>query len=181
VLQPVADLLGRADAEIAAGRVWRAKELLRGNLSSRAEPALLERYGRLLEELGDRVEAGRYLFFSGSRLPEYEQPIALFLQRHAKKRSRRALIALIPAPVRRRRFQELPPTLQEDLRRLGVDESEFGGSSRSMRSSGPIAVGGTLPDWLAAAASTAIAMFFFAALVVGVIVICSWLWRLLFG
>lgn len=177
-MKPVADLLGRADAEIAAGRVWRAKELLRGNLSSRAEPALLERYGWLLEELGDRVEAGRYLFFSGSRRPEYEPPIALFLERHAKKNARRALIALIPAAVRRRRFDELPPALQEDLRRMGVHESEFGGVSRPI----PITAGGTrLPNWLAVAASTAIAVFFFAALVVGVIVICSWIWRLLSG
>jgi hypothetical protein len=180
-LKPVADLLARADAEIAAGRVWRAKELLRGNLSSRAEPALLERYGRLLDQLGDRVEAGRYLFFSGARQPEYEQPIGLFLERHVKKSTRGALIALIPAAVRRRRFDELPSTLQEDLRRLGVDASDFGGSSRSVRSFGPITAGGTLPGWLAAAASTAIAVFFFAALVVGVIVICSWMWRLLFG
>ena len=56
-MKPVTEIIARADAELSAGRPWRAKEILRGAISGRMEPAILERYGRLLDSLGERVEA----------------------------------------------------------------------------------------------------------------------------
>ena len=44
----------------------------------------LEAYGRLLDQLGDRTEAGKFLFLSGVRGPDVDPAIALVLARHAK-------------------------------------------------------------------------------------------------
>ena len=39
-----------------------------------------------LDQLGDRLEAGKFLFLSGMRKPDYAAPIALFLERYAASR-----------------------------------------------------------------------------------------------
>lgn len=66
----VQTILQRAERELHAGRIWRAKEILRGAVgSAQSDPLLLERYGQLLDALGDRYEAARYLFASGARGP----------------------------------------------------------------------------------------------------------------
>ena len=76
-------LYDRVDEAIQRGEVWRAKEILRGNIRLRRYDAdLFERYGRLLLDIGEMVEAGKYLFLSGRRSPEYEQAISVYLERH---------------------------------------------------------------------------------------------------
>lgn len=105
----------KADREIGNGRLWRAKEILQGRLSGADfDDALLERYGRVLLLMGDTLEAGRYLFASGVRKPEYAEAIGLFRSRHQAESSGE-LLASMPAMVRRRR---------ELLERL-VGEAEF--------------------------------------------------------
>lgn len=103
------------DREIGSGRLWRAKEILQGRLSGPDfDDALLERYGLVLLLMGDTLEAGRYLFASGVRKPEYAEAIGLFRSRHQAE-SPGKLLALMPAMVRRRR---------ELLERL-ISEAEF--------------------------------------------------------
>ena len=114
--------ISRANAEAAAGRHWRAKEILRGAIASGpVDPAVLEAYGRVLETLGDRVEAGKYLFLSGARDAGYAEPIALFVRRH-----RQNLVGQLPAAVRSQPFGGLPVVVQNELRDLGVRETAFG-------------------------------------------------------
>ena len=56
-------LYERVDEAIERGEMWRAKEILRGNIgTSSYDSQLYERYGRLLLDLGEMVEAGKYLF-----------------------------------------------------------------------------------------------------------------------
>ena len=56
------ELHRRVDEAIEQGETWRAKEILRGNIGSGSYDSLLyERYGLLLMELGELVEAGKYL------------------------------------------------------------------------------------------------------------------------
>jgi hypothetical protein len=164
----VTEIISRVDEEVANGRAWHAKEILRGTLATRAEPALLERYGRLLEELRDRYEAGRYLFLSGARRPEYAESIALFLARHASRRDA-DLVQQFPVAVRRLPFEQLPAVVQEELRQRGVRESRFSGAS-------PILP----PDpWWKRWPSMIGAWLFFAlfmsSLVVGFVQIMKWL------
>ena len=59
-MKNAADILARVDVELSVGRGWRAKEILSGNIrAGLVSPEILERYGVLLESLGDRLEAGK--------------------------------------------------------------------------------------------------------------------------
>ena len=121
------NLLNRVNAEIAAGRIWRAKEILRGNIASgRIEPEVLEAYGRLLARLGETPEAGKYLFLSGAREESYSEAIAVFRKRIANRKAS-DLVGQLPAAIRRRLFHELPPTVQRQLIELGLDPPLFAG------------------------------------------------------
>ena len=76
-------LYDRVDRAIQRGEVWRAKEILRGNIRVRGyDVDLYERYGRLLLDIGEMSEAGKYLFLSGRRSPEYEETVSVYLARH---------------------------------------------------------------------------------------------------
>ncbi len=76
-------LYDRVDNAIQQGQVWRAKEILRGNIRLRGyDVDLYERYGRLLLDIGEMPEAGKYLFLSGRWPPEYEEAISVYLERH---------------------------------------------------------------------------------------------------
>ena len=76
-------LYDRVDRAIQRGEVWRAKEILRGNIRVRGyDVDLYERYGRLLLDIGEMSEAGKYLFLSGRRSAEYEKATSLYLERH---------------------------------------------------------------------------------------------------
>ncbi len=75
--------LQRARSECAAGRPWRAKEILQGHIAaSPYSPLLYGEYGALLLELGDALEAGKYLLLSGSESPDHRTAIDLFLARY---------------------------------------------------------------------------------------------------
>lgn len=134
-------LIDRLEAEIAAGRRWKARELFQGRIGSEwPGPAACERYGVLLAELEDRVEAGKFLFLSGVRRPEYEDHISLFLSRHGRSGPRN-LAAQFPKSFRRQRFVDLPAQLQTELIALGVRKDAFGrrqGGTGSFRQR---------PDW----------------------------------
>jgi hypothetical protein len=113
-------------AELESGRLWRAKEILRGRLSSMAfDPGLHEAYGVVLLRVGDDYLAGMHLFISGVRLPEYQPAIDLFLHRH-RKAGWHSLAGLLPARARRLPLDELPPVVAAELRALGCPTSTKG-------------------------------------------------------
>lgn len=172
-MQPVVDILKRAEAEIASGRAWRAKEILRGALATRAEPELLERYGRLLESLGERYEAGKYLFLSGAQSPEYAEAIELFLTRNAARRDA-DFLKLFPVAVRRLPFEQLPARVREELNSR-VSKSRFTGT-------GPIVPPAryTWRDRRNMAAAFLITVIFLLALFLGLRQILRWVWRIVF-
>lgn len=166
-MHPIDVILKRAEAEIAAGRAWRAKEILRGALASRADAALLERYGRLLDSMGDRYEAGKCLFLSGVRLPDYAEAIDVFLTRNAG-RSDADLVQQFPSAVRRTAFGDLSPVVQEALRQRGVREGCFG--ARPPVPSPP----SSLSDRTTMLFGILIGLLFFLALGLGVARIIRW-------
>lgn len=119
-------LLDRVDAEVEAGRAWRAKEILRGHVAaSWPGQVVSERYGVLLANLGDRLEGDKYLFLSGVRKPEYTVHISLFLSRHGRSGPEN-LLAQFPRSFRRQRFLDLPLQLQSELSASGVRKDAFG-------------------------------------------------------
>jgi hypothetical protein len=103
------------------GKLWRAKEILSGRVGTFGySPALYEQYGYVLLQMQDLPEAGRFLFLSGARCPEYELAISIFLQRYG--RSGKSLAAAFPSSVRSLRLQDLPQLVAEELRARGVQE-----------------------------------------------------------
>jgi hypothetical protein len=113
-------ILERVEQALGRGEVWRAKEMLRGNIGSRGySPRLYERYGRLLLELDEKYEAGKYLFLSAQRCAEYEDAISRCLAR-ARKCSPRAIISSLPKGARLGDVSEYPEPLQSDLAQMGL-------------------------------------------------------------
>jgi len=166
-------IIARATAETDAGRMWRAKEILRGAIGGgRAEPSILEAYGRLLDALGDRVEAGKYLFLCGVRTPAYTEPILLFTRRN-RKRHGAAFAAELPAALRRHPFASLPDNVQEDLRAFGVGSEMF--DRRTAARATP------WPDRMATVGMVIVLLLLGFTFAVGVIVVTSWLWNAVVG
>ncbi|MBL7224225.1 MAG: hypothetical protein ISS72_10250, partial [Candidatus Brocadiae bacterium] len=108
----------RVDAAIAEGKLWRAKEILQGNLRTRGyDLELYERFGQVLLEMGDTLEAGKYLFLSGVRCPEYDEAIELYLSRYARKAPRN-LVGTFPRSARRANVADYPEAVRRVLRDL---------------------------------------------------------------
>jgi hypothetical protein len=166
-----ANVLKRGQDHIEAGEMWRAKEILRGTIARNPEAAILEAYGRLLDRLGDRLEAGKYLYLSGARNPQDEEAIALFMQRHVNRRGK-DFIALFPAAVRRQEFETLPGAVQEDFRRRGVTPSMMGPPVERQK-----LVASGMRAWQSAIA-IAIVLIFLLALGLGFWTMLVWLGRL---
>jgi hypothetical protein len=169
------DVLIRVETHLEAGRVWRAKEILRGTISGgRADVAILEAYGRLLVSVGDVVEAGKYLYLSGIRAPAYAEPIALFTQRHAKRRGK-DFVMQFPTVVRRQPFAALPVIVQDDLRQRGVTPDMLGTGAPRPRSNPPVS------SLVWNAVGTLIAGVFILALLLGSWTMLSWVGAFLFS
>ena len=119
----VTSKLKRTDAEIKAGRPWRAKEIFQGSLSDpeyALDPEFLEAYGILLDTLGDRFESGKYLFLSGRRKPSYREPIELFWHRNRNAHIK-SIITLFPRAIHKHGLGNLPQIVRDELRARGVD------------------------------------------------------------
>ena len=112
--------LDRVDEAIAAGELWRAKEILRGRIRGAPfDPDLFERYGQVLLRTGDDLEAGKFFLLSGKREAEYEAAIGLFLRRYSRGRWQR-MFSTFPRSVRNCRSSDLPAATRGDLAKLGV-------------------------------------------------------------
>ena len=119
-LDSVQLLLERAAAAEGEGQPWRAREILQGSIRSYpTDPRVLEAYGRVLDRLGDRIEAGKYLFLSGVRGSDVEGAIALFVARHGRG-DLQNLISQFPGPLRKARLADYPDVVAADLQALGL-------------------------------------------------------------
>ena len=117
----------RAEAEITSGRCWRAKEILRGCIGSgdyALNPELLEAYGALLDQLGDRQEAGKYLFLAGSTDPKHQEAIGVYMDRN-RRATANELVSRFPAAFRHHGLGHLPASVKAELERRGIDVREL--------------------------------------------------------
>ena len=117
------DLYQRVDEAVEKGEVWRAKEILRGNIASGSyDSELYERYGLLLTELGELVEAGKYLFLSGRRSPEYARAIDVYLSRYPADRPE-VLYHSFPSAARfSEQLSRYPLEVRRTLQKRGLPE-----------------------------------------------------------
>lgn len=91
------------DQAISEQKLWRTKEILQGRLSHpEVDLALLQKYGEVLLEMNDLIEAGRMLFCSGARDERFREAIDIFLSRNDRREPQRFL-ARLPSSMRRQR------------------------------------------------------------------------------
>lgn len=112
----------RALAEVEAGRLWRAKEILNGSLGNHPfSPELYKAYGDVLKRMGDLREAGKFLFLAGDDDENSFEAIKIFLN-HQQAAEQKAFYATFPAKARLARLSDYPPLVAEELRRRGFQE-----------------------------------------------------------
>lgn len=115
------DVLERAENEISNGNLWRAKELLHRSVGhSDYKIEIYEKLGNVLLQMNDLVEAGKYLFLSGVRKPEYEKAIRIFLQKYEGKPYN--LFHPFPRSAKLSKISEYPQTVADKLQELGLPE-----------------------------------------------------------
>jgi hypothetical protein len=82
---------------------------------------LFEMMGTVLLRMGDLPEAGRFLFLSGVRRPEYLEAIELFLSKHRSK-APHEFVHVLPRKARLRTVSEYPHEVAQVLREIGCPE-----------------------------------------------------------
>ena len=114
----------RARTLLDAGDPAAALPLLAGSCFGAGYDAdYFELLGRALLGCGQADNAGRFLFLSGARLPEYSVVIVGFLMRHGDPHNFRQLQSRLPERVRVMwRIAKFPPVVAAELRALGWPE-----------------------------------------------------------
>jgi hypothetical protein len=115
-------IVDKARREIENGNLWRAKEILQGAIRSEGyDVELFEMMGTVLLRMGDVHEAGRFLFLSGIRRPDYQEAIEIFLSRHRRKHAH-DFVDLLPRKARLSRVSEYPDEVARAFRDMGFPE-----------------------------------------------------------
>lgn len=114
-------IIDKAERELAKGNLWRAKEILQGSLPSAGyNVKLFETLGVVLRQMGDLPEAGKFLFLSGVRKPEYEEAIDVFLRKYGKKPHN--FFRALPRTARLSKISDYPKATASALRELNLPE-----------------------------------------------------------
>ena len=114
--------LDKARRELEQGNLWRAKEILQGAIrNENYDGQLYEMMGTVLLRMGDLPEAGRFLFLSGLRRPEYLEAIEMFLSRHRPKKPEE-FFHVLPRRARLKTVSEYPAEVAQVLREIGFHE-----------------------------------------------------------
>ena len=92
---------------------------MQGNIANGYDPDIYERYGQVLLQMGDLVEAGKFLFLSGQRDSTYGESIDLYLKRFAKADHRR-FISTFPKAARLSKIEDYPEVVQSYFAENGI-------------------------------------------------------------
>ncbi|GJL66431.1 MAG: hypothetical protein NPIRA05_14020 [Nitrospirales bacterium] len=118
------------ERQISLGNLWRAKEILQGRLvGSRYDTDLYERYGNVLLEMKDDLEAGKFLFLSGVQKPEYEKAKYLYLDRYGGKPTG-GLFHTFPHSAQVSPIEDFPESVLAELEKNGHNRSAVKGQTR---------------------------------------------------
>ena len=111
----------RARTLLDAGDAPAALRLLEGSCYGAGyDIDFFELLGRALLACGRAENAGRFLFLSGARRPEYADAVALFLARNSDPRDFRQLRSRLPERLRCvTSAAKFPPVVGAELRALG--------------------------------------------------------------
>jgi len=113
--------------EISNGRIWRAKELLKHEIStSEFDQSLYKQYADVLSLMHDDLNAGCYYFLSTDRSPEAQRKIDLFVKRW-KAQKIGSLSSHFPKHAKFPKKSDYPEPMCSDLvamKLLDQDQSE---------------------------------------------------------
>ncbi|MGB0909081.1 MAG: DUF6584 family protein [Nitrospirales bacterium] len=105
--------------------LWRAKEILQGNISSHGyDSEIFECYGQVLLRMGDDIEAGKYLFLSGARNEEYVNATNKYLKRFSHT-SLANLHSNFPRAIRRLQLRHLPSVVITTLKEKDFTDQQL--------------------------------------------------------
>ncbi|HEX2860714.1 MAG TPA: hypothetical protein VHN79_03700 [Lacunisphaera sp.] len=162
----------RAAREAAAGRLWRAKEILAGALTSQGySPTGFAAYGRVLARMHDTKEAGKFLFLSGLAETHEAPTVEVFL-RSVRGRPNSWIYSQFPGAARRGELTDFPERVRNDLGTLGFP--------RDFHWKGPPPVPNQTGKW-PAMAGTALAICMLLLIVVGLLHGCYVVAGTIFG
>ena len=114
-------IFARVEEALSKGALWRAKEILQGNIPNGYNHDLYEKYGQVLLQMGDLLEAGKYLFLSGKTHSDYESAIALYLNRYTKS-DPSILFNTFPKVAKLRCLTDYPKLVEQYLRSVNYCE-----------------------------------------------------------
>jgi hypothetical protein len=166
----VQSTISRAEAELANGRLWRAKEILGSSISVYGYSRdLLQSMANVLLRMGDDLEAGKYFLLSvETPTPSQREFIELFLSRCGDQKYH-SLLAKFPAATRLENRDDYPEFLRNHLAKNGAPAKLFRATKQSVAvSSGP-------KDRLFLIGCSVIGFALLACVVVGARTIYSWL------
>ena len=110
-----------AETEIGNGELWKAKEILHKSVKYAGyDVELYEKLGSVLLDMGDKAEAGKYLFLSGSTESRYQPVIELFLERYRGKPHN--LFHPFPRAAKLQRVSDYPDAVATRLREFGFSD-----------------------------------------------------------
>jgi hypothetical protein len=116
--QPKISPVERAADEARQARPWRAKEILSGHLACNGySQETLAALGRVLAQMHDDKEAGKYLFLSGLSKPE-EQPLIELWLKGIRGKPHSWIFSQLPS-AGRRDLKDYPETVRQNLLQLG--------------------------------------------------------------
>ncbi len=111
--------------ELESGNIWRAKEILRSNIRYIYDLDIYLAYGKILYDVKDYYEAGKYLFIAGEPIDgEYKDAIDIFLKRHEHTYISQ-LISNFPRKFVQENFDNYPITVQEYIRHRGYEKKDI--------------------------------------------------------
>lgn len=118
------------EKQISLENFWKAKEILQGRLAnSTYDVDLYEQYGLLLLQMKDEMEAGKFLFLSGVRRPEYEKSIYLYLNRYGGKATS-GLFHTFPHSAQVSSVTDFPAIVLKELEKSGHKQSVLQSNAR---------------------------------------------------
>ena len=123
--KPKPETIQKAEAFLESGAAEKALQLLAGAVHGMGfNQHFYELFGRVLLENNQEVNAGRFLFLSGSTKQEHQAAIETYIQRNHDPGNFRQLHSTFPESARTIwKLEKFPDTVAEQLRTLGFPEN----------------------------------------------------------
>jgi hypothetical protein len=159
--------VARARDDLAAGRVWKARDRLAGYLADSHDEEALDLLGEVLHSMGDLPAAGAAWFATNRHGEDVDRAIEAWRERHAGQLDQ--MWRSLPRSVRERPGSARVEALRRRAEQLGVPAAVGTHRSGGAAASGG---GGTDP---AVVIAVALALVFVVCAVVGAVTLLRWM------